>query len=49
LSWFGAWQSFAEWMGVRNPEPDQGYTVALPTGQRLILGWAKGDLRFLSM
>jgi hypothetical protein len=46
-AWFDSFRDFASRLGVPI-EKDRLATVATPKGRRLHLGWASGDLRFLT-
>jgi hypothetical protein len=45
--WFDDFSAFVTFLGLP-PETGRAMHFALPTGQQLTLGWAKGDPRFLA-
>jgi hypothetical protein len=48
LAWFDAFARFCERLGAQPPAPGEAAILDFPRGAPLILGWAKGDPRFLS-
>ena len=48
MAWFDAFTRFCERLGAKSPLPGEPVTLRTPAGEHLILGWAKGDPRFLA-